>query len=153
MVLLNCWFFPIIQSIIAGFILILIVKSVALIIMCKFFGKYKHLQSNTEDNTEFLVTYNWLTFLHPIPSISISITRINHDQGDWNGTFNSDILNPLYFKGLYIIKDIKSDSRDGWHEVYFFKKDKEVRIAFNLHYLDNNNHWVNDGGYYITKMK
>src|SRR5258708_35960412 len=106
MCLLNNWVYPILQSVFGAYFLILIVKLFALRMIHRFFGNFKHIVTNDveKDSTNFRVSYQWKTFFNPIPNISIKIQRKNNtDTMDWNGVFNSDILNPYYFKGLYII--------------------------------------------------
>jgi len=114
-----------------------------------FMGEYSHFPE--KDGTIFCVTHNNWNLLNPILNIPIKIKRHkNGDTQDWYGTFNSDILNPYYFKGQYIIEDPGVHDEDGWHEIYLFEKKAKKLMGFNLHYLKAKK-WVEDEGYYIEK--
>lgn len=144
---------PVFQSIFAGWIVLIVIKYIAFNKIHRFIGKYSHYPLK-DDQITFTLKYNKRNLFNPILNIPIEIDRYKEgDSQNWSGTFNSDILNAYYFKGQYIIKEPGVHDKDGWHEVYLFEKAPRKLIAFNLHYLNENNRWVVDEGYYIEKNK
>jgi hypothetical protein len=143
------------QNILSGYIILVIIKFIGFREIHKFMGDYSHFPLNN-DQIIFTLSYNKWNMFNPILNISIKIARHNKqekDTQDWSGTFNSDILNAYYFKGQYIIKEPSIGDKDGWLEIYLFKKKANKLIAFSLHYLDDKKRWVADEGYYIEKKE
>lgn len=150
-----------ILSIAGAYLLLIIVKGISYWRIRGFIGKYKHFDKEViaDDKVYFVMNFLWLSFLSPIPTIAVKIERLSLDgitKSDWKGIYVSDILNPFYFKGTYIIKDdyIKTTSdgdQDGWHELNFFNSNPK-KIGLTLHYLKNKK-WVNEDGYFIAKKE
>lgn len=141
----------ILQSIIATYFFLIIIKITALVKLKKFIGDYTHVSSSSSAPTNilFTVSLKWkIDFLNPIQGISINIKR-KGDIGDWNAELSSDILNIHHFEGTYTVKNKPDGGLDGWFDVYLFKK-PNIRMALHLHYLIGNR-WKEDEGYYIEK--
>ncbi|HEY8784295.1 MAG TPA: hypothetical protein VIM16_21890 [Mucilaginibacter sp.] len=139
------------ENILAGYLIFVVIKFIAFRKVYRFIGDYLHFPE--KDQTIFTLKYNWWNLFNPILNIPIKIKRYKKDDSqNWTGTFNSDILNPFYFKGQYIIDDPGINDEDGWHEIYLFEKKSNKLIAFNLHHLEGKT-WVVDQGYYIQKIK
>lgn len=125
----------IIQSLIAGYCLFILVKLIAFIKIRKFMGDYTHFRDIKEANDKviFIVSNNWMHLFIPIPNMTIKIIRKDYENLKshyWRGIFNSDILNPLQFKGNYLIRgDDYGNEKTGWHDVYLFE-DIPLKIAF-----------------------
>lgn len=143
------------ENILAGFILIIIIKIIALRKTLPFVGVYKHASVNGTllDGIQFHVSIekNLWYYLNPISTISIRIER-KGDPGDWSAILNSDILNIKHFKGNYTIEKPEG-GQDGWFDAYLFKSVPN-KIGLHLHFIDpKTNKWVDDQGYYIYKEK
>jgi hypothetical protein len=153
--LVNIFQNGIVQSVIGAYFFLIAVKMIALLRIIKFKGKYTHFRPEDEkiDKVVFTVSLNVLEVLVPIPNMTIKIIRKDEQNPNshyWDGAFHSDILNPLHFKGNYLIKGQEyGPERTGWHEIYFFN-DSPLKIAFKLHYIRGRN-WITDEGYYIYK--
>lgn len=155
---------PILQSLIAGYLLLVLVKVYSFAMFRRFLGSYSEIPSSPSEadylkKIKFKVSYNWCNLFTPVLNISININRKNtveHDSMDWTGIYHSDILNLFYFKGIYIITNPGPGDSNGWHEMLCFdyrnNGKKRMRIAFRVNYIKiGTRQWISDGGYYIEK--
>ncbi|WP_462263272.1 frataxin family protein [Ferruginibacter sp.] len=140
------------ESLLAGYLIILIIKIIAFCKLKKYCGDYTHesSQNNNLKQVKFHISLEnvFLYFINPIQSIRLQIER-KGDEGDWTSNLQSDILNLHHFQGLYLIKNKPDGGQDGWLDAYLFNR-PYMKIALHLHYLENNR-WKEDEGYYIIK--
>lgn len=150
------FFYTILLLLVSIYIFLLVTRLIALFRLSKFFGAYAHITPAGEkpDDVTFIVSYNWSTFLSPLPGITIGIRRSSAGDSlhnDWHGWFTSDIIFLYYFKGRYELENPDpNDTFYGWHHLYLFEK-PDTRIILNLQYLKDNKQIISDEGYYIVK--
>ncbi|MFT3704064.1 MAG: hypothetical protein QM802_16980 [Agriterribacter sp.] len=142
-------------SVAAIYFFILIIRTIALLRLRKFFGNYAHITPANEkpDDVTFSVTFDLINFFSPIPRIVIKIRRSSAKDSlhnDWNGWFVSNIIFLYYFKGRYELENPGPDEYYGWHHLYLFDK-PTPRIIMNLQYVKDNKNIVSDEAYYIVK--
>jgi hypothetical protein len=146
-------FFYFLVEMLPTYALLIVIRIIALIQLWKCLGIHRHIEEIEERTVTFRVCYYWGNFINPIPRLAIRISRksTKNPEENWYGIFYSDFLNPTHFIGPYIKDSYKSEK--GWHDVYFFIKQK--MIAFNLHYLEgegNKKKWQSSDGYYTIKV-
>ncbi len=160
------YFEPILQSIIAGYLLLLFTKLYSYFRIINFLGSYREVpkpsaETQNLEKVRYTISHNILNLLTPVLHITVKIARTNtggRDRMDWQGKYYSDILNPFHFKGIYIITNPGPNDSDGWHEMLCFihkeRNGKVVRrVATKINYLNiSTSKWQSDGGYFIEKI-